>query len=490
MSERDSNRSLNRRRFLGLAAGAMAAGAAPALATGLGERKREKPVPKPRQPNVLFVFPDQQRAQDANFMGNAQVMTPHLDRLAEQGVTFTHAVSTCPVCTPYRAALLTGRYPLSNGMVLNDVRLPVTERTIAHCLRDAGYRTGYVGKWHLDGHHRGGFTPPGPRRQGFDDFWAVANCTHNYMHSFYFRDEPEPIWIDGYDADHFTDLSVQFIRDNAPQQPWCLFVSWGPPHDPCRLMPEEYLIYDPNAIELRPNATATNREELAGYWSHITALDRCFGRLMAALEETGVAEDTIVVFTSDHGDMLGSQGKQRKQKPWDESIMVPFVLRYPRAVPAGRRTDTLINAPDLMPTLLSLAGLPTPTTVEGIDLAPAARGEPFEAPSSAFIANPTPFVEPIPEWRGVRTTRHTYVRTLEGPWLLYDNAEDPYQMANLVADPAREGLRDELEDELSAWLARLGDDFQPREVLWKRFGYTVDKHFQMPYDNTVGSFED
>ena len=112
---------------------------------------------------------------------------------------------------------------------------------------------------------------------------------------------------------------------------------------------------------------SANREHLAGYYSHITALDRCFGRIMDALDEKGVADDTILVFTSDHGDMLGSQGLIHKQKPWDESIMVPFIMRYPGTVPAGESTDALINAPDLMPTLLSLAGLPIPGTVDGID---------------------------------------------------------------------------------------------------------------------------
>ncbi len=480
-------RVFTRRRFVQQASQAvLAAGAALGAASA---QEKGTTVPKQRQPNLVYVFPDQMRAQACGFMGNDQVRTPNLDRTAQQGVVFTHAVSTCPVCTPYRAALLTGRYPLSNGMTLNDVRLPVTERSIAHCFQDAGYQTAYIGKWHLDGQHRGGFTPPGPRRQGFDSFWAVANCNHNYMHSFYFRDEPEPIRIDGYDADHQTDLGVQWIRDNHHRAPFCLFMSWGPPHDPCRLMPEEYLVYDDQDLRLRPNATTARREELAGYYSHVTALDRCFGRLMDVLDETGSADDTIVVFTSDHGDMLGSQGCQRKQKPWDESIMVPFLLRYPRVVPAGCRTDTLINAPDVMPTLLSLAGLPIPGTVEGTDLSPAAVGGQLPKPHSAFIGNPTPFVEPIPEWRGIRTNRYTYVRTLEGPWLLYDNYEDPYQLTNLAADPARAALREELDEELRDWLQRLDDDFQPRHVYWERFGYTVDKRFQMPYDNTVGSFE-
>jgi arylsulfatase A-like enzyme len=255
-------------------------------------------------------------------------------------------------------------------------------------------------------------------------------------------------------------------------------------------MPEEYLVYDPEALTLRPNAPDADRDELAGYYSHIAALDRCWGRITQALDELGLAENTILVFTSDHGDMLGSQGQQKKQKPWDESIMVPFFLRYPAAAEGGMRLDTIVNTPDLMPTLLSLAGLPVPGTVEGTDLSGAVTGQPFDEQSSAFISNPVPFCEPIPEWRGVRTKRHTYARKLDGPWLLYDNEADPYQLTNLIDDPAHRALQDGLEAELEGWLARLGDDFQPREVYWERFGYSVDEWFQMPYDNEVGEFPD
>ena len=441
-------------------------------------------VESQQRPNLVFIFPDQMRAQACGFMGNEQLQTPNMDLLAEQGVTFTNAVSTCPVCTPYRAALLTGRYPLSNGMVLNDVRLPVTELCIAEVLRDEGYETGYVGKWHLDGPHRGGFTPPGPRRQGFD-YWAVAECTHNYMNSFYYRDDPEPIWIEGYDADHQTDLAIGYVQEHAQDQ-FCLFVSWGPPHEPCGLMPDEYKIYAPAGIEPRPNAPEAPLDEIAGYYSHITALDRNLGRLMEALEQAGIADNTIVVFTSDHGDMFGSQGHTRKQKPWDESIMVPCAMRWPAKLPAGERTDVLLNAPDVMPTLLRLMGVEIPDTVEGRDLSHAALGLEGPEPTSAFIGNICPFGQPFPEWRGLRTKTHTYVRTLEGPWLLYDNAADPYQLSNLVDEPAHEEVQERLDDELDDWLSALGDDFGPREVYWERFGYEVDERGVYPHTNEVG----
>lgn len=444
-----------------------------------------------RQPNVLFVFADQMRAQDCGFMGGAGVHTPHLDGLADEGVVFTNAVSTCPICTPYRASLLTGRYPLSLGMVQNDVRLSTDETGIAHVLRDEGYRTGYVGKWHLDGQYRGGFTPPGPRRQGFD-YWRVANCNHNYMNGYYYADDPEPIFMDGYDADWQTDQAIEFI-EAGDDDPFCAFLSWGPPHNPCWEMPEEYKVYTADDVALRANVPADISEEaaqeIAGYWCHITALDRNMGRLLAALDEAGIADDTIVVFTSDHGDMLGSRGMARKQKPFEESLMVPFVIRWPGHMPAGMRSDTLINAPDIMPTLLSLLDAPIPDAVEGTALSHAALGESGDEPTSAFIGNPCPFngdATGLPEWRGVRTKTHTYVRGLDGPMMLYDNAADPYQLENLVADSKAGETLSVLDAELDEWLARLDDDFAPAETYIERFNYEVDARGIVPYVGEIG----
>lgn len=441
-------------------------------------------------PNLLFIFSDQQRAGDTGYEGNAQAITPHLDRMAAEGVRFTNAVSTCPVCTPYRAALLTGKYPLSNGMVINDVRLPVTETSIAHVLREAGYATGYFGKWHLDGPYRGGWTPPGPRRQGFDD-WAVAECCHDYMKAWYYRDDPEPIWIEGYDADHFTDLTIDFMRKHG-DRPFCAFLSWSPPHNPYEQMPDEYRVHDPAEMTLRANVPPEDgelaRQQYAGYYSHITALDRNVGRLRAALDELGLAEDTLVVFTSDHGDMLRSHGLYEKQLPYEESIMVPFLACQPGQIGEGLVSDALLNVPDLMPTLLGYLGVDCPDTVEGDDLSFALRGMPGAEPTSAFIANPLPFMpnRMIPEWRGVRTKTHTYVETLDGPWMLFDDVRDPCQLSNLVGDPAHAAMQAELRGDLRRWLAKLDDEFLPLEAYVERFGFNLAPSGHPVYYGEVG----
>ncbi len=444
-----------------------------------------------RRPNLLFVFADQMRARACGFMENEQVRTPNMNRMAREGVVFENAVSTCPVCTPYRASLLTGRYPLACRTAMNDVRLPVDELCIAEILRDEGYRTGYIGKWHLDGPFRGGFTPPGPRRQGFE-FWAANDCTHAYMETFYYRDDPEPIYLDEYSSDGFTGIAIDFIAEHAAD-PFCLFLSWAPPHNPYHDMPAEYDIYDPATLELPDNTEEFARDDIAGYYGHITALDRNLGRLLNSLEESGIADDTIVVFTSDHGDMLGAHGLQRKQKPWDESIMVPWVMRWPGELPRGLRTDTLLNSPDVMPTLLSLMGVEIPDTVQGSDLSGAARGSGGFEPTSAYIANPMPFPGDHHEtgpWRGVRTKTHTYVEDEHGPWLLYDNGADPWQQTNLIGAPESEDVRRRLAVELAAWMQRIGDDGAPKNVWVERFGYQLNERGVVPYLTEVGTGPD
>lgn len=445
-----------------------------------------------RQPNLLFVFADQWRAQATGYAGdpNLQGKTPHLDRLAKESVNLVNAVSTMPVCTPYRASLLTGQYALSHGLFMNDAPLNPELTTIAKVYKAAGYDTGYVGKWHIDGNGRSAYIPE-ERRQGFD-YWKVLECTHNYNSSAYYagNDSKKRHWK-GYDAIAQTRDVQRYISDHAQSsKPFVAFLSWGSPHNPYLTAPKEYNdLFSAEEIQLRPNVpasvAATARKELAGYYAHIAALDQCMGDLMATLDETGLRDNTILVFTSDHGDMLHSHGEIRKQKPFDESVRVPFLVRYPKRCPE-KELDMPIGTPDIMPTLLGLSGIRVPDTVEGRDYSRVLTGESAPSNDAELIECPVPFGEwhrgrGGREYRGIRTRRHTYVRDLDGPWLLFDNKKDPNQQTNLVDSPESAPVLKKLDAMLTVKLKDRGDEFLPGDEYIQQWGYQVDDKGTIPY---------
>ena len=443
------------------------------------------------KPNVVFVLADQWRAQattwenDPNLIGK----TPALDKLEGESVNFKYAVACTPVCTPYRGSLLTGQYPLKHGLIINDVPLSSNAVSIAEAYVAGGYDTAYIGKWHVDGHGRSAYIPK-ERHQGFD-YWKVLECTHDYNKSpYYQQDDPaKQVWK-GYDAFAQTQDAQAYIAGRKKEdKPFLMILSWGPPHNPYQTAPEACQLFDPAKIVLRKNAkdTPAFRKDLAGYYAHIVALDKALGDLLKVLDEKGLRDNTIFVFTSDHGDMLGSHGEIRKQRPWDESIRVPLLIRYPAVLKGGRVSELLINTPDLMPTLLGLSGVAVPSTVEGESYAALLRGEqPEPADSAALVACYTPFGEWTAAhggraYRGVRTKRYTYVRTLEGPWLLYDNVSDPYQLENKVADPSCKDVREKLEVELARLLKKTQDEFRPGTEYLQKWGYKVDRTGTAPY---------
>ena len=445
-----------------------------------------------RRPNLVFVFADQWRAQATGYAGNPDVRTPNLDKLAGESINFSHAVSGCPVCSPYRASLMTGQYWLTHGIFHNDKPLNPDATTIGKVYRQAGYATGYIGKWHLNGHDRNtslqegrnAFIPQ-QRRQGFD-FWRAGECCHNYNHSFYYADTATKQYWDGYDAIAQTREAQQYIRQHAEKSPFVLFVSWGPPHAPYHTAPDEYRsrFGDPDRIVLRPNVPEPlrkkARQDLAGYYAHIAALDDCIGEVLATLKECDIEQDTIFVFTSDHGDMLYSHGQTKKQKPWDESIRVPFLLRYPAVHGRrGRTINMLINTPDIMPTLLGLSGVPVPESVEGQDFSRVIEAAQLPGNDAALIMCPVPFHQwnyhrGGREYRGVRTRRYTYVRDLNGPWLLYDNQKDPYQLNNLCHQPECAQIQRKLDKILSQKLKETNDEFLPGAEYMARWDYQWD----------------
>lgn len=466
------------------------------LATGAilfsGSLMSAKKYKKEKRPNVIFVFADQWRAQDTGFGGNKDIYTPNLDLLAKESLTFNNAVSCMPVSTPYRASLLTGQYAQTHGLFVNDVQLNPEAQSIGKEYKAAGYNTAYIGKWHINGNGRSNYIAP-EHRQGFD-YFKVLECTHDYNHSPYYdnNDTTKKIW-DGYDVFAQTKDAQQYITNHAnDDKPFLLFLSWGPPHNPYESAAQKYKdLYTNKDITLRPNVPDKNKEaaikDIKGYYAHISALDECIGWLQKTIKEKGIEENTIFIFTSDHGDMLYSQGQVRKQKPYDESIMVPLLLKYPaRFGKKGRTIDTLINVVDIMPTLLSMSGLPIPKSVEGCNLYPILTGRQKDNIEGALIECITPFGEwerrsGGREYRGVRTKRYTYVKDLNGPWLLFDNMADPYQMQNLVDEPSAKKIKSKLDDLLTKLLTQKNDEFLPGEEYIKKWGYTVNKWGTVEY---------
>ncbi len=442
-------------------------------------------------PNIVFVIADQWRAQAFGFAGDPNVKTPNIDRFERESSNLINAVAGTPVCSPTRASLLTGQRPLTHGVFINDVSLSPDAVTLPKSLSAAGYDTACIGKWHVDGRGRSNFIPQ-ERRQGFD-YWKVLECTHAYNNSPYFSNGAEKLKWDGYDAIAQTHDAESYIREHAKTgKPFLMWLAWGPPHNPYPTAPEKYrAMYEAASIKLRSNVPeefATQaRKDLAGYYAHCSALDACFGELWQSLKDAGVEENTLIVFTSDHGDMLYSQGMQRKQKPFDESVRIPLLMHWPRGF--GRKNARLeapINSEDIMPTLLGLAGVAIPKTVEGLDFSAYLRGGKDPSDGAALIRCPAPFGEwerrnGGREYRGIRTSRYTYVRDLKGPWLLFDNEADPYQQKNLAGDPEHAKLQSELDARLTRKLTDARDEFRPAADYIKAWKYAVDANGTMPY---------
>lgn len=444
------------------------------------------------KPNIVFVLADQWRAQAIGYSGdpNLKGKTPNLDRIAETGVNFRNAVSVCPVCTPYRASLLTGQYPTTTGMFFNDIHLPEESLTMAEIFKEAGYNTAYIGKWHLDGMGRFEFTPP-ERRQGFD-YWKALECSHEYNNLLYYsgNDTSKHYW-EGYGPYAETSDAISYIKLHAEDDdPFLLFLSIAAPHFPHHTAPERFQkIFREEGIILAPNVPDKMKEnatkESIGYYSHIMALDSCIGRLQETLKEEEIFENTIFVFSSDHGEMMGSHNirPKLKQLAYAESVRIPFLLKYP-AVFANKNivVNSPINTPDILPTLLDLANIPAPGSIEGESMAAAIKDPSAFPDKAALVMSISPFDNKgNDEYRGIYTHRYTCIENLDGPWMIYDNEKDPYQMNNLVNKPECKDLVKELDAMLWKELNKIGDEFQPRQYYIVKWGYELNEYGHIPY---------
>jgi len=444
-----------------------------------------------QKPNIIYVLVDQWRAQATGYNGDPNLIgkTPNLDKIANEGVNFKNAISTTPVCTPYRAALLTGQYPSTTGMFLNDLHLPEESYTMAEMFNESGYNTAYIGKWHLDGMGRYENTPR-ERRQGFD-YWKALECSHQYEDLVYYEgDDPKIKQWDGYGPYAETKDAISYINNNAAgDDPFLLFLSIGAPHFPYGETPEDMQeLFKPEDIILRDNVTDEQkekaREQAAGYYAHILGLDKSLGELQKAIDDAGISENTIFVFTSDHGEMLGSHGwwPRQKQVSWAESVRVPFLLKYPAKYGKAKiEIDAPIGTPDILPTLLAMADLPISESIEGENMAYAIEKKESAKDKVALVMQLSPFAGDYKEYRGIYTSRYAYIKTLDGPMRFFDNVEDPLQMNNLINNPDFAELQGQLEQQLQTELEKIGDEFMPKEYYLDKWNYKLTKGGYISY---------
>ena len=425
------------------------------------------------RPNVVVLFPDQLRALSLPIYGEQQIDTPNINRLASEGLVLDQAVSNCPVCTPARAMLVTGRYPQTTGHLINSTRTRHSEISIGDTFRHWGYKTAWVGKWHLHTGHwpaldrlpmQPDWVPEGRDRLGFD-YWRAYNQHMVYFDGFVNKDDWNYERWEGYETDGLLNYGFEFMAD-AGDDPFLLFLSPHPPHyTPLQFAPQNCYDRVPNQVILPANVPealqTSSRQMYRHYLAMIIAIDDMLGRLLDYLDKNNLTSKTILLFASDHGTQGGSQGVNpwSKKNPYDASLRIPAIIRYPGHIAPGNSSQ-ITNMVDFFPSLCSLAGLPIPKSIEGTDLT-----QKWLSPNpedSAFIMNFSKWFDWFQngaEWRGVRTQRHTYATWLNGRSELYDLHEDPLQMHNL----AGQGLSEEsqLVEQLAAHQALRKDVLVP-----------------------------
>lgn len=464
------------------------------------------------KPNIVYLFPDQYRnaamhfweeeefAPHVNFKADP-VHTPNLDRFARESVVLASAQSNFPLSSPYRGMMLTGMYPDGNGVVLNcnsdrpvsNLREDVT--TISDLFSQNGYDCAYIGKLHVDfptpnnPQHPGtyvegrepvwdAYTPP-ERRHGFN-YWYSYGAYDVHKAPHYWDTNGDRHEIGEWSPRHEADKAIQFLKqERDPGKPFFLMVAMSPPHSPYSslndCMEEDYALYRDIPLQqllVRPNINPQliRKQQMAPYYfASVTGVDREFGRILTALSELGLDENTIVVFTSDHGETMASHVEDPKNSPYAESMNVPFLIRYPNKL-QPHVSDLMLSTPDIMPTLLSLAGLgqQIPQSVQGSDRSqyllqgPSATGSPE---SVLYLRNEDgerdctgKVTGYFPISRGIKTRTHTLALTIDRKRniqeiLLFDDVNDPYQMHLLPV-----GENKELYRSLCVQLAKLLKD--------------------------------
>jgi arylsulfatase A-like enzyme len=438
-----------------------------------------------RKPNIIWIFGDQHRAQALGCNGDPNARTPNIDNLAAQGVHFVNAVSGFPLCCPFRGSMLTSRYP-HHCVPGHEYRLPQDQSTIAHVFNEHGYDTAYIGKWHLDGYRekdgRGAMHIIPPERRGGFRHWIGYENNNSQYDCWVHGGEGESAFhyrLPGYETDELTNLFMDYLVEQSERQqvkegkPFFAVLSVQPPHNPYVAPEETRRRLNPASIQLRANVPPVAsvqeaaRNDLSGYYAMIENLDWNIGRIRRLLTDSGLADNTHIVFFSDHGDLHGSHGQYKKTLPYEESIRIPFIISGEVSFYNGRKTgksQAMVNHVDIAPTTLGLCGIDKPEWMEGTDFSGhrLAFRPKVEEPDSAFLQSPTARANVDKPWRGIVTEDGWKYTCFDGcSWMLFNLREDPYEFINQAHNPKvpYSHKRKELQTKLIEWINKTGDKF-------------------------------
>ena len=503
------SKRISRREFISKTGGGLAA---TGLATGIGFQMLEAQAAAEGL-NILWLMTDQQNADVLGSYGNETVKTPNLDRLAEEGCRFTDAICATPFCSPTRASLVTSLWPHQHGITHNvqgkDPGLTDEQVLTENLLFDRGYKTGHRGKWHCgryedlrcyrddkpEGRGAGMLLEEKcpaadyPQQEGevrlwrrpviMKDFIRQAHLEWNKLDKIPKQDlsiigrtvVPAEGLTEAWYTEQVTGLMEKHRNDN-----WMITWSVSPPHAFWVCPDPYYSMYDPAAFELPTNISELPelyqksvggrladllgeqgiREYLRCYYGQVSMVDAYVGQILDKLDELGLAERTLVLFISDHGDMQGGHGLVTKSVPamFDEIARVPLLFRLPGRIPAGRAVDVHMNSVDMMPTLLDYAGLPVPEHAEGRSLRPFIEGQEDDG-APAFSERTGLNYNWIQ--RMIRTREWKYSFSSAWPSELYHLRDDPGEVNNLYADSDSRSVRDDLHRRLRDWMTRTDD---------------------------------
>ncbi len=424
-------------------------------------------VHRPEHPNVIVILTDQQRWDTSGLHGNPLGLMPHFDRMAQRGTHLYRSFTCQPVCGPSRASLQTGRYASTMGCYRNGIPLPLDSKTLAHHFREAGYHTGYIGKWHLADEE----PVPEGKRGGYG-YWLAANNLEFVSEPYstvLFDNENEPVKLLGYRVDALTDAAIRFI-DTSQERAFFLFLSFLEPHHqnslddypPPRGYRQRYTgrWMPPDLAALGGSA----HQHLGGYYGIVKRIDEALGRILDALRSLELLENTILLFTSDHGCHFKTRNTEYKRSCHESSVRVPTGLRGP-GFDGGGQVRELVSIIDLAPTLLDAAGIPVPGDIHGRSLLPMVRGEHQNWPQEILIQ-----ISESQVGRAVRTHRWKYAVVAPGKdgWAdpnaedyveahLYDLETDPYELTNLIGYESHQEVAAALRQRLIDLMAAAGE---------------------------------